>query len=95
MAGEQMAAHALIALDRSAEAVARLDHIIREMRPIAGGSDRSHSFAVLYRVRGKAKVALGDKGGARADYERALDRIPRDFETLRLLSELEAGDTAE
>ena len=84
---EQFNGYSLIELKRPQDAITRITEVITKISNIYN-TDHGAPFAVLYRVRGKAHAALGEYGPAAADYRRALERKPKDFETPKLILQL-------
>jgi tetratricopeptide (TPR) repeat protein len=87
---EQFAGYALIGKGDPAQAIDRMTQVIQVAQRFFG-TDDAKAFAVLYRVRGKAKAAQGDTAGAAEDYRRCLGRKPGDPEALALLGEIGAS----
>ncbi|NNC88875.1 MAG: hypothetical protein HKN82_10505 [Akkermansiaceae bacterium] len=84
---EQYNAYALIELKKPQKAIDRVTEVIDTLSQ-AINTDQGKAFAVLFRVRGKAHASLRQFDKAAADYRRALERMPTDLETPRLIMAL-------
>lgn len=88
MASEQLCANAMTSQGRPQDAIKRLNRVIAKFKKMRNGDDNSRGFGVIYRARGLAHLTMRQFDKARADFNRSLERHPRDVTTKNLINRL-------